>query len=57
MYVLFFILSIWIFIKTLSYAIYEIKQEKNRLGGTIALLLALTALIFPIIMVLIRGIY
>lgn len=57
MYILFFILSIWIFIKTLSYAIYEIKQEKNRLGGTIALLLALAALIFPIIMVLIRGIY
>lgn len=57
MYILFFILSIWIFIKTFSYAIYEIKQEKNKLGGTIVLLLALASLIFPIIMVLVRGIY
>jgi len=57
MYVLFFILSIWIFIRTISYAIYEIKQEKNKLGGTIVLLLALVALVFPIVMVLIRGIY
>ena len=57
MYVLFFILSIWIFVRTISYGIYEIKQEKNKLGGTIVLLLALVSLIFPIIMVLVRGIY
>lgn len=57
MYVLFFILSIWIFVRTISYGIYEIKQEKNKLGGTIVLLLALVSLIFPVIMVLVRGIY
>ena len=57
MYVLFFILSIWIFIRTVSYGIHEIKQEKNKLGGTIVLLLALVSIIFPIVMVIIRGIY
>lgn len=57
MYILFFILSIWIFINTLSYAIYEIKQHQNKLGGTIVLLLALISLIFPVVMVIIRGIY
>lgn len=56
MYLLISILSIWIFIRTASYGIYEIKQENNKIGGAIVLLLSLVCLIFPIVMIFLRGI-
>lgn len=50
------ILSIIIFIRTLSYAIYEIEKNNNKLGGISTIVIALIALVFPIVMVYIRGV-
>lgn len=47
------ILSIIIFIKTLSYGIYEIK-EKNKTGGIVVIVTATLGLILPILMVYLR---
>lgn len=49
------ILSIIIFLKTLSYGVYEIK-EKNKSGGITVIVLAVFALILPYLMVCLRGI-
>lgn len=48
------ILSVIIFIKTLSYGIYEFKS-KNKSGGVCVILFAILSLILPNIVVLIRG--
>ncbi len=40
-------LSIWIFIKTVSYGLFEIKQNKNKFGGVMVIILALISSIFP----------
>lgn len=45
---------IWTFIYTLSYARY-VWNRKNRLGAIAILLLALTALMLPVLTILIRG--
>lgn len=55
MKVLVIILSIIIFIKTVSYGIYELK-DKNKLGGIAVIVIATFGLILPNLMVLIRGI-
>lgn len=57
MYILIGILSIWIFIKTTSYGLYEIKQQQNKFGGTFVIILAIIALVFPTLMVILRGLY
>ena len=48
------ILSIIIFIRTLSYGIYEIKS-KNKIGGIIVIVFSFICISFPNIMVLING--
>lgn len=49
------ILSIIIFLKTLSYGIYEIK-EKNKSGGITVIVFSVFALILPYLMVYLRGV-
>ena len=49
------ILSIIIFIKTVSYSIYELKNQ-NKLGGFFVIIIAISALILPNLVILIRGI-
>lgn len=55
MRILVIILSIIIFIKTLSYGIYELKDE-NKLGGFTVISLAVISLILPNVIVCIRGV-
>ena len=55
MRILVIILSIIIFIKTVSYGIYELK-DKNKIGGITVIVIATVALILPNLMILIRGI-
>ena len=55
MRVLVLILSIVIFVKTLSYGIYELK-DKNKSGGITVIVVAVFSLILPNLMTLIRGI-
>jgi len=50
-------LSIWIFIKTLCYGIYEIKNNSNKPGGITIIIISIISLIFPNIMIYIRGVY
>lgn len=52
-----FILSLWIFVKTLTYGIYEIKQNSNTTGGIITFVFAALSLIFPNIVIFISGSY
>ena len=42
-YMFFIIFTVFAFIKSLSYAIYEIKQENNKIGGFFIILFALFA--------------
>lgn len=51
------LLSIWIFIRTLSYGIYEIKENSNTGGGITIIVLAVLSLILPNIVVYINGFY
>ena len=55
MKILVLILSVLIFIKTLSYGIFEIKSENNS-GGIVVIVVSAIALILPIVTVYIRGI-
>ena len=52
-----YLLSIWIFIRTLSYGIYEIKQNSNTSGGIVIIVLAVLSLILPITVIYISGFY
>lgn len=49
------LISIWIFIRTLSYAIYEIKQNSNTIGGITTIVVAVLALLLPNIVLLVNG--
>lgn len=55
MRIIVFILSIIIFIKTLSYGLFELKG-KNKLGGTYVVIVSIISLILPNLMVYIRRI-
>lgn len=48
------ILSIWVFTKTLSYGILEIKEYNNKFGGISVIVLAIFTIIFCNIVVFIR---
>ena len=50
------ILSIIIFIKTISYGIYELKENDNRTGGIVVISLAVASLILPNLVIFFRGI-
>lgn len=47
MYVFIFLLSIWVLFKTISYGIFEIKENKNTLGGIVVIILAIITAILP----------
>lgn len=55
MKILVFILSIMVFTKTISYGIFEIKQN-NKSGGISVIIISIFSLIFPNIMVYINGV-
>lgn len=57
MVILFVILSILIFIRTISFGIYEIKTNNNTFGGIVTFILALTALIYPNVIIWVNGVY
>lgn len=41
------LLSIWVLIKTISYGIYEIKNNNNKPGGIVVIILAIVSAILP----------
>ena len=51
------ILSLWIFSKTLTYGIYEIKENSNTIGGIATIVLAALSLILPNVVIYINGFY
>ncbi|MBQ3146022.1 MAG: hypothetical protein IJB90_05710 [Clostridia bacterium] len=55
MRVLVIILSIIIFIRTISYGLFEFK-DNNKSGGIAVIIIGVTALILPNLVVYIRGI-
>ena len=55
MSVLVIILSIIIFVKTVSYGIYELKS-KNKIGGISVIIVATFALVLPNLMIFIQGV-
>lgn len=50
------ILSIIIFIKTTSYGIYELRENKNKTGGIVVISIAVLSLILPNMVVYFMGI-
>ncbi len=54
MYILIFLISLLVFLKTLGYAIYEIRENANKLGGIATIVLSTIALFLPTIMYIIR---
>lgn len=57
MVILFAVFTILIFIKTVSYGIYEIKTNNNTIGGIVTFLIALIGLVFPNIIIWFYGLY
>ena len=51
------LLSVWVFIRTLSYGIFELKENSNTFGGIATIVLAVLSLILPITIMLINGLY
>ncbi len=51
-----FVLSLFIFIKTFSYGIYEIKKNSNIIAGVTTIIIASISLILPNIIIYINGI-
>ena len=56
MKIVIFILSIIIGIKTISYGIYEINENKNKFGGIFVFFLATISTILPNLIVHLNGI-
>ena len=54
MCVIIFLISFIVFLDTLGYAVYEIKQNKNINGGISVIIISIVSLFFPGIMCLIR---
>lgn len=57
MFAVIFLISIWIFIRTLTYGIYEIKQNSNTIGGVTAIVCAILSLILPNFIIYFTGFY
>lgn len=47
------ILSVFVFVKTLGYAIYEYKENSNKTAGIIIMILAVVSLIAPCVVTVI----
>ena len=54
MFIVTFLFSLFIFIKTIYYGIYELKTNKNILGGLIIIIISFVILFLPSYMVYIR---
>lgn len=54
MYFLVFLISLIIFADSIGYAIYEIKNNKNKFGGICIIVLSVVALVMPTVMSVIR---
>ena len=50
------ILSIIVSIKTISYGMFEIKENKNTFGGIFVIAIAVTNLVLPNVVVYLKGI-
>lgn len=48
------IISIFIFLKTLFYGIYEWKEQNNKCGSIVIILIAMISLILPNVLVSLR---
>lgn len=48
------LVSIFIFLKTLFYGIYEWKEQNNKSGSIVIILIAIISLIFPSVLVSLR---
>ena len=51
------ILSLLVFFRTLSYGLFEIKQNSNTFGGIVTIVIAVVSLIYPVLVVFINGPY
>lgn len=49
--IIFLLFTVFIFIRTISYALYEIKEENNSFGGISLIVLTFFSIIFADIMV------
>lgn len=52
--VIIFLISLLVFIKSISYAIFEIKNNNNRIGGISVIVISIVSLILPTVMSIIR---
>lgn len=50
-YTIFILSSIFVFVNTVSYGLYEIKQEKNTYGGVLVIVFSIFCIIFSNIVV------
>ncbi len=53
-FVVFFIITIYVLLKIIGYAIYEIKKFNNKVGGIVIISFSILVIIFVNIMMLIR---
>ena len=52
--IIFLILTLYILLKAIGYAIYEIKECNNKVGGIVVISFSTTVVVFVNIMMLIR---
>lgn len=52
--IIFLILTLYILLKTIGYAIYEIKELNNKIGGIVVISFSTLVVVFVNIMMLIR---
>ena len=57
MFVVFAIIYLCIFIRTISYGIFEIKTNNNTFAGIVTFIIAIIGLVFPNIVIWVNGIY
>ncbi len=57
MFVVFAIISLCIFIRTISYGIFEIKTNNNTFAGIVTFIIAIIGLVFPNIVIWVNGLY
>ena len=53
-FIVFLIITLYILLRTIGYAIYEIKEQNNKIGGIVIISFSILVVIFVNIMMLIR---
>ena len=53
-FIVFLIITLYILLKAIGYAIYEIKEQNNKIGGIVIISFSTLVVIFVNIMMLIR---